>query len=132
MSVLNPNHLLDQADSLISATSAGAPRQVDIRRAISAAYYSVFHYVATMAADEFIGNTQRGTQIYTFVYRSIDHRFFKELCTEVKKTSLAARYRKYIISGSLGIDIIHFASAVPGLQEKRHTAGSNLRCITRD
>jgi uncharacterized protein (UPF0332 family) len=122
MSVLNPKHLLDQADRLISSTSAGAPRQVDIRRAISAAYYSVFHYVMTMAADEFIGNTKRRDQRYTLVYRSVDHRTFKELCIEIIKNTPTARYRTYINSCNFNVDIKSFARAVPELQEKRHIA----------
>jgi hypothetical protein len=51
VTILNPDHLFDQADRLIVST-AGPPRQVDLRRAISAAYYGVFHIVATAVADQ--------------------------------------------------------------------------------
>jgi hypothetical protein len=50
MATLNPDHLLAQAERLIRAPPAGPPLQVDVRRAISAAYYSVFHAVLTAAA----------------------------------------------------------------------------------
>src|SRR5215216_7618181 len=43
VAILNPEHLFDQAEKLILSPPAGRPRQVDIRRAISAAYYGVFH-----------------------------------------------------------------------------------------
>ena len=42
MPIPNPEHLLDQAERL-AATGTGAPRQTNLRRAISAAYYAVFH-----------------------------------------------------------------------------------------
>jgi hypothetical protein len=45
VAVLNPSHLFEQANKLV-AIQVGPPRQVDIRRAISAAYYATFH--ATM------------------------------------------------------------------------------------
>ena len=72
MPVLNPDHLLEQADRLMASTGRGAPRQADLRRAISNAYYGVFHAVVTEAADHFVGRTQRQTPTYGLVYRSID------------------------------------------------------------
>ena len=71
MAVLNSDHLLDQAERLTTPLGLGAPRQADLRRAISAAYYGVFHAVATEAADEFVGRTQRDSARYALVYRSI-------------------------------------------------------------
>lgn len=69
MAVLNPSHLFEQANKLI-AIQVGPPRQVDIRRAISAAYYATFHATITAAADQFIGVTNRDTSRYGLVYRS--------------------------------------------------------------
>src|ERR1700676_3334710 len=59
--VLDPNHLFEQANKLITI-QVGPPRQVDIRRAISAAYYATFHATITAAADQFIGVTSRDTR----------------------------------------------------------------------
>jgi hypothetical protein len=42
MAILNPEHLLQQAERLIQPPPAGPPRQVDLRRAISGAYYDAF------------------------------------------------------------------------------------------
>jgi hypothetical protein len=50
VTILNPDHLLEQADKLISPPAAGPPRQVDLRRAISSAYYGLFHSCLTAAA----------------------------------------------------------------------------------
>src|SRR2546428_459657 len=63
VAVLNPNHLFEQPNKLIT-TRVGPPRRVDIRRAISAAYYATFHATITAAADQFIGVTSRDTSRY--------------------------------------------------------------------
>lgn len=122
MAILNPDHLFEQADRLAVRRSAGPPRQVDLRRAISAAYYGLFHYLLATAADEVVGVTGRATNLYALVYRSIDHRALRDLCTEVKKQQPTARYQTYVPTGGFGPDVQAFAGAVIELQEKRHAA----------
>lgn len=122
MAVLNPDHLFEQADKLIGSPTAGPPRQVDLRRAISAAYYGVFHHVLTAAADQFVGVSKRQTRLYPLVYRSVDHRSLRDLCTEAKKTQVPVRYQRYVPPAGFGENIQAFASAVLELYEKRHTA----------
>jgi hypothetical protein len=55
MPVLNPDHLFDQAERLVATTAGGAPRQADLRRAVSSVYYGLFHAILTAAADLFVG-----------------------------------------------------------------------------
>jgi hypothetical protein len=121
MAVVNPDHLLSQADRLI-APPAGAPRQADVRRAISSAYYALFHAVATEVADEFAGRSQRQTPRYALVYRSVDHRALRTICEDVVKSTLPAKYLKYVRRGGFGPNLKALASAVVDLQEKRHAA----------
>lgn len=119
---LNPDHLLEQADHLIERRTAdGEPRDVDLRRAVSAAYYGVFHYVIAAATDAFIGSAARGTTSHTLVYRSIDHRVLRSLCMEVKKQKLSAKYHLYAPTG-FAREVKSFAGSVIELQEKRHSA----------
>ncbi len=125
MATLNPNHLFEQADKLVVPPPAGAPRQVDLRRAISAAYYGVFHFCLTAAADEFIGVTQRATSRYALVYRSIDHKNLRELCLEAKKATPPAKFAPYFPTGGFGPNIQTFSTAAIELQEKRHLADYN-------
>lgn len=122
MAVLNHDHLFEQADKLIASPPAGPPRQVDLRRAISSAYYGVFHYMLTAAADEFVGVTKKNTNRYTLVYRSIDHRDLRELCMETKKQTLTAKYQKFAPANGFGENIQAFASTFVELQEKRNSA----------
>jgi hypothetical protein len=123
MPVLNPEHLFDQADRLTAPPGGGgAPRQADLRRAISSAYYGVFHGVLTEAADSFVGKTQRDTPRYALVYRSVDHRSLRAICEDIKKSTLPAKYLKYEPRGGFGPDLVALATAVIELQEKRHSA----------
>ena len=122
MPVLNPDHLLDQADRLVLQAGGGAPRQADLRRAISGAYYAVFHAVLTEAADLFIGRNRRGTTRYRLLYRSIDHKSLRTLSEDIVKKTLPAKYAPYVPKGGFGPDIHAVASAITDLQEKRHLA----------
>jgi hypothetical protein len=122
VAILNPEHLFEQADKLIFPPTAGPPRQVDIRRAISAAYYGIFHATIAAAADQFIGVTKRSMSQYGLVYRSIDHGVLRTLCEEVKKPILPAKYAPYAPKGGFGANIGAFAVAVLELQQKRHAA----------
>jgi hypothetical protein len=122
MSILDSDHLLDQAGRLIASTGGGAPRQVDLRRAISTAYYALFHAVTAEAADDLVGRTHRQSPRYQLVYRTIEHRSLLRLCEDIIKTTLPARYAGYEPAGGFGPDLQAFADAVIDLQEKRNRA----------
>jgi hypothetical protein len=121
VAVLDPNHLFEQANKLITI-QVGPPRQVDIRRAISAAYYATFHATITAAADQFIGVTSRDTSRYGLVYRSVSHAWLRDLCKEVQKPTLSNKFKPHAPSTGFGPNITAFAAAVVELQEKRHAA----------
>jgi hypothetical protein len=78
-----PEHLFDQANSL---TIDGA-RPTDLRRAISNAYYALFHLALTAATDMIVGADQRTTPRYSLVYRSVDHSQLRSLCSRVSATN---------------------------------------------
>jgi hypothetical protein len=121
VAVLNPNHLFEQANKLITI-QVGPPRQVDVRRAISAAYYATFHATITAAADQFIGVINRDTSRYGLVYRSVGHAWLRDLCKEVQKPTLSNKFRPHAPIGGFGSNVTAFAAAVVELQEKRHSA----------
>lgn len=122
MAILNPDHLFEQADKLIIAPPSGPPRQVDLRRAVSSAYYGVFHAALTAAADEVVGRTKRGDRRYELVYRSISHRALFELCTEVMKPRVTPKYARFVPVQGFGANIEAFATAAIELQGKRNAA----------
>jgi len=115
-------HLFEQAGRLSATSSAGRPRQVDLRRAISTAYYGLFHFILASLADEFVAARNRATNLYALVYRSVDHRALKDLCVEAKKQTPSGRYARYLPPGGFGPDVQSFAAAAIELQERRHSA----------
>jgi uncharacterized protein (UPF0332 family) len=121
VAVLNPDHLFEQANKLI-ASQTGPPRQVDIRRSISAAYYALFHATITAAVDQFVGVTNRDRSRYGLVYRSVSHAWLRDLCKDVQKPTLSNKFKPYAPSNGFGPNITTFAAATVELQEKRHLA----------
>lgn len=122
MTIPNVEHLLEQAERLIAPAGPGAPRQVDLRRAISSAYYAAFHAVLAAAADEFVGRPRRSETAYGLAYRRIDHGALRDLCAELNKPSLPARYKRYEPDAGFGSDLPMFARYVVELQQRRQAA----------
>lgn len=115
MTIPNPDHYLDQAEHLI-AWSGG--RQADLRRAISTAYYGVFHAVMRAAADTYVGRANQKSPEYALAYRHIDHAGLKSVCEACKRQPSADASE----SGQLSPDLRAFAGAVVELQARRHAA----------
>jgi len=87
------------------------PRQSDLRRSISTAYYDTFHGLAEVAASRLIGtsNSAQQTLAWARVYRALNHQAIKKACG-LKEA------QKY----SQGLEV--FSDLFPGLQEFRHQA----------
>jgi len=122
MTIPNPEHLFQQAERLAESASAGPTRQADLRRAISSAYYGLFHFILTCLADEMVGVMQRGSGRYTLVYRSIDHRALKDLCLEAQKATPSRKFATVMPPLGFGPDIQIFAVKTYELYESRNRA----------
>jgi ATP phosphoribosyltransferase regulatory subunit HisZ len=85
-------------------------------------------------ADHFVGRTRRSSLEYGLVYRGVNHKALRDLCLEVQKVTLPARYRGYEPAGGLGPNIRAFAAGVIQLQDARHAADYDplLRFKTAD
>ncbi len=77
--------------------------------AISSAYYALFHEVSIAGADHFVGRAKQSEPLYALVYRSIDHRALRQLCEDLVKPTLPAKYARYVPGGFplLGIGFFH-------------------------
>jgi hypothetical protein len=122
LTIPNPEQLFEQANRLVEQHGRGAPRQVDIRRAISAAYYGVFHFVLRETADQFIGGALSGSPLHALAYRSVAHARLAELCAEARKTSLSPRLAPVVPAGVFSSQIRNFAGLLLELKEKREAA----------
>ena len=76
---MNWEQLIALARMLASAPERGErrgrPQQVQLRKAISAAYYAMFHALANSNADTLIGASQQFRRLpaWTLTYRALDH-----------------------------------------------------------
>jgi hypothetical protein len=122
MAIVDPSHLLAQANLLISPIGGGAPRQTDLRRAISNAYYAVFHSILTAVADQFVGKARRKSILYSVVYRSVGHKTLRGVCENIQKKPIPAKYSGCAPKDDFGPDLSALAAALVELYEKRHLA----------
>jgi uncharacterized protein (UPF0332 family) len=102
--------LLEQAYHLANLES-GEPKQASLRRAVSTAYYALFH----LLIDEAVGNWSV-TRQRSILARTFDHGKMKSISEEHVKS--------FYSSGqpSDGVQLKNVAHTFVQLQEKRHTA----------
>ncbi|GLK70842.1 hypothetical protein KHC23_08750 [Ancylobacter dichloromethanicus] len=69
----------------LAKASPKKPRQADLKRAISTAYYAVFHAVARNNADLLIGTSaDRPDKAWTQTYRALEHGSAKSACGQLR------------------------------------------------
>lgn len=64
------------------AARRGRASQADLRRAVSTAYYAMFHALSDVCASSFLGarSPDRCERAWTQAYRAVDHRKAREAC----------------------------------------------------
>lgn len=99
--------LLDVAEALCAVRGPRHREQAALRRAISTAYYALFHALCTACADGLVGWSQ--TDLVAHIYRILDH---------------APARRKLLSSDALAIspDIRRIGEHFATLQDRRHLA----------
>ena len=107
---MDPTDLI--ALSRQTASSGRRPRQTDLKRAVSSAYYALFHALCATCADCLVGRTRtlRQSEAWRSIYRSVDHRQAKDRCRN--RTALAA----------MPPPVVDFAYLFCDLQTARHDA----------
>jgi uncharacterized protein (UPF0332 family) len=86
---------------------------VHLRRAVSAAYYAMFHSLCEISADAFMGtpSKDRCERAWRQTYRAINHGLAKTACSKC----VDAKY-------SFPTEITDFATLFVTMQEMRHKA----------
>ena len=77
---MNPHDLIETARRLAQSPAA-EPTQTDLRRALSTAYYALFHCLSASAADLLTGDGVRGPEWHQ-VYRALEHGKAKRACRQ--------------------------------------------------
>jgi hypothetical protein len=109
---LRPDHLLLTADKLLERQGRGRPRQTDLRRAISTAYYAMFHALAGECAERFLGKSaqKKTKRAWVQAYRALNHGRVKDC---VRPKAQDHPFRKF------PDEIRAFGATFIDLQEKR-------------
>ena len=105
------DELLALAKRLVSNSGKQRPSQTYLKRAVSTAYYAVFHAIAKSNADLFLGvaKSSRSEKAWQQAYRGLQHGSAKSACTEALGLNFPAGIKRC-------------ATAFVSLQEKRHSA----------
>jgi uncharacterized protein (UPF0332 family) len=112
--------LIALADRL-AKSSPKKPRQADLKRAVSTAYYALFHAMAKNIADTMVGvaKNKRSEKAWAQAYRGMQHGDAKSACEAVRNLTFPQ-------------DLKDCADAFVDLQRARHDADYDpLHRITR-
>lgn len=116
--------LLDLADQLAKLGST-RPKQAVLRRAISTAYYGVFHFLIEQATKELAGVRGTDANLRAFLARGVSHAGLKSICKSIGAGNWPSSIEKRIGKGALGPPPAPLRSVGAGfvnLQELRHVA----------
>lgn len=108
---MTPFNLIATARALADTGRRGRPRQTDLRRAVSTAYYALFHCLAACCADLLVGGggSDRSATAWERTYRALEHGVARRRCQ-------AANIREFPPA------IQQFADLFVDMQGKRHLA----------
>ena len=109
---MEPADFIATARDLAQANTRGRPRETNLRRAVSTAYYALFHGLAACCADMLVGGpgANRSQPAWRQTYRALQHRTARQRCE-----------RQRIIEKFPG-EIQDFAIQFVTMQKERHLA----------
>ncbi|WP_215904813.1 hypothetical protein [Meinhardsimonia xiamenensis] len=109
---MKPLDLIKTARRLVGRKGRRRPPQSDLKRAISSAYYALFHTMCANCADLLIGtgSANRSRKAWLQAYRAVDHGYAKSQC---KNSEVISKFPK---------EIEDFANQFIELQIERHKA----------
>lgn len=112
--------LLRQAHQL-ATRERQRPRQASLRRAISAAYYELFHLLVHEATNRLIGGVARA-ELRHCLGRAFAHADMKSVAQQFAANNVSQKVASGLRRQPLQPDLINVASAFVDLQQARHEA----------
>lgn len=124
--------LLEQAEHLV-AKDSGKPKQANVRRGISTAYYALFHFLSERATAELVGTTNDRADIRAWLGRALEHGTMNDVCkffgNPTDKAFVSFSEQLNFIPSA---DLKYIADTFVRLQEARHRADYDLsKKVTR-
>jgi len=122
--------LLDQAKDLIGKDSAGRPKQANLRRAVSSAYYALFHAVIDEAVSMVLKGETTNTELQIRLQRTVSHKSIKDASIWINgmKTNkdVPSIIKELLSSMPFDTQLQKICATVTTLQNARHRADYNL------
>lgn len=118
----DPSELLAVAHLLLNTDFPKTPSDAQLRRAVSTAYYALFHTILRAAASRFVGLDQSATPAFSLIYRSFDHRGIRKVCEALRASTLKGTYKHHLRRETVTQELRDLADAFPTLQDARHLA----------
>lgn len=125
--MIRPHDLLDHAKDLVTrgASAHPAPSETDARRAVSAAYYALFHLLAAEGASNSVPPGVAGLR--ERVSRAFDHGQMRRVCDLFARGSWgSAPAVRPLVTLPLSPDLVQVAEAFVALQDARHASDYDL------
>jgi len=113
--------LLEQARHLL-AREPRKPKQASLRRAVSAAYYALFHLILDEGAKQFTVDAD----LRLLVRRAFVHGEMKKAAKTLSSGGVLPAHVANIYGGTIPIELRRIAAAFVILQDARHDADYNL------
>jgi hypothetical protein len=110
--------LLAQAQ-ILAAIDPGIPSQANLRRAVSAAYYAVFHLLVFEAVQLLVPENPRGLR--DRVSRSFAHAEMLKICSAITRSEANEKFGSLFGNG-ISNDLKTVAGKFALLQQSRHLA----------
>jgi hypothetical protein len=129
--VPDPAELLAVARMLADAGASSPPSDAQLRRAVSSAYYAVFHKVLRAGAQRFMGPGNEARPGYSLIYRGFTHSRLRDICKRLNAAPLAPRMQDQLGRRAVGEDMRGFASDLVALQELRELADYDPQAVFR-
>lgn len=108
-SILRDTDFIATARRLADAGRPGRPLETDLRRAVSTAYYALFHCLAACCADTLVGSARRNERAWLRTYRALQHGTVRRRCQHRDTADFPDAIRT-------------FANVLVEMQDRRHRA----------
>ena len=114
---ISPEKLLDAARAL-AGKGRGRPRSMFLRRAISSAYYALFHAISLQAMAHVASNCSQEEQL--LLARSVSHDAISSVCQWIARGNKGPAHAAALADSLRGTPIDYVANIFLDLQEQRH------------
>lgn len=120
-------NLIKQARRLATLNVRGRPDESNLRRSVSAAYYSLFHFLIDQATRQWVGTAPSDRPLCNVLGRGYMHGEMKDACRQFASGLLQPHLiQRLPVTRTIPAELKILATLFIDLQEARHAADYDL------